>query len=485
MRLAMAGIDFGTAGVEAREAFSLAGDAREAALRRLSGCGLSGCAVLSTCNRTELYFSFPETGPAPDGAALLARAVGAEGFFVERVDRDALLHLMRVAGGMRSSVLGDDQIITQVREAIDAAREAGTADGVLEAAFRAAVAAGKKIKTRITFAREGGSVAGEAVRAAASRFAEPEGTRALVIGNGVIGRLAASGLASLGFAVSVTLRRYRQGRPDAPDGCSGVDYADRFLAMEEADLVVSATSSPHHTVSAADVARLVRVPGLFIDLAVPRDIDPAVGELAGVTLLNVDDLSVASVDGQAEQFALAEEIAAEEAERFEVWRTNRRHRTRRIDASAAPADFPLFINLRGARVLVAGGGKVAARRVDALLGFGASVRVASPALCPALEKQLGRDGLEWLRTEYQADLLDGVTLALAATDNREVNRRIGLDARARGILVSVADRREECTFYFPAIIRAGVLTAGVVSGNGDHALVKRAAAHLRREMESL
>ncbi len=487
MRLAMVGLDFQTAAVETREAFSPARCDQAEVLRRALGSGASGCALLSTCNRAELYLSHPDGEEAPDGEALFRRAIGREGDarrarFVERRGRDALVHLMRVAGGMRSSVPGDDQIITQVRSAIETAREAGTADAMLEAVFRAAVTAGKKIKTRVSFAREGGSVADEAVRAITGFFASSRGTRALVVGNGVIGRLTASGLAAAGFAVSVTLSR-REGGPDAPDGCSGLGYDDRYRAMAECDVVVGATASPGHAVSASEVARLPRRPGLFVDLAVPRDIDPAVGDLPGVTLWNVDDLRVASVEGLEEQFALAEDIIAGEAERFEIWRTNRSHRARRMDR--APSDFPLFINLRGAVVLIAGGGRVAARRAGALLGFGASVRVAAPELSPELEKLLGRDGLEWLRTEYRSELLGGVTLAIAATDSREVNRRVGLDARERGILVSVADRREECSFYFPAIVKSGVLTAGIVSGNGDHALVKKAAAMLRREMELL
>ena len=481
----MAGLDFQTASMEAREAFSLAGDRLVEVLRDIHGGEVAGCAIVSTCNRTELYLSHSGE-PNPDGAELLCRAIGLDAEanrenFVVRQGRVALVHLMRVAGGMRSSVLGDDQIITQVRTGIETAREAGTADAMLEAVFRAAVTAGKKIKTRISFAREGGSVAAEAVRTVAGHFGDLSGRRALVIGNGVIGRLAAAGLREKGCEVSVTLRRYRHGRTEVPDGCVGVDYDERYAVMAECDIVVSATSSPHQTIVREEASRLARLPAVFVDLAIPRDIDPETGDLPGVTLWNVDSLKTNPGDEQAAQFAMADDIIADEAKRFEIWRQNRRHRTRRI--GGAPSDFPVFINLHGATVMVAGGGKVAARRVDTLLGFGAEIRLVSPAAAPEMEKLLTRGGVEWLREDYDSEHLDGVTLAIAATDNREVNRRVGLDARERGILVSVADRRDECSFYFPAIIKAGVLTAGLVSGNGDHALVKRAAAKIRREME--
>lgn len=485
MRLSMAGLDFQTASVEAREAFSLAGSRLAEVLRDIYGGEVAGCAIVSTCNRTELYLSHDSETP-PDGAVLLCRAldldVGANREnFVQRQGRVALVHLMRVAGGMRSSVLGDDQIITQVRAGVEAAREAGTADAMLEAVFRAAVAAGKKIKTRVSFAREGGSVAAEAVRAIVGHFGDVAGRRALVIGNGVIGRLAASGLREKGCEVSVTVRRYRHGRVEVPDGCRGVDYDERYAVMAGRDIVVSATSSPHQTIVVEEAAKLAKLPAVFVDLAIPRDIDPEVGTLPNVVLWNVDALKTSPEDEQAAQFAMADDIIADEAKRFEIWRQNRRHRTRRI--GSAPSDFPVFINLHGATVMIAGGGKVAARRVDTLLGFGAEIRLVSPEVSPEMEKLLSRGGVEWLRGDYDSEHLDGVTLAIAATDDREVNRQVGLDARERGILVSVADRRDECSFYFPAIIRAGVLTAGLVSNNGDHALVKRAAAKIRGEME--
>ncbi len=484
MRLIMAGMDFTTAGVDTREAFSLGGARLPDILRAIASASGCACAIVSTCNRTELYLSCADD-PPPDGAALLCAALGVSpdsfrSAFAARTDRAALEHLMRVAGGMRSSVPGDDQIITQVRSAVEAAREAGTADALLEAAFRAAVTTGKRIKSRVSFAREGDSVAGEAVRRIEGALGDLHGRRALVIGNGVIGRLAATALRERGCAVSVTLRRRGGGAPSAPDGCAGVPYDGRYAALAGADILVSATTSPHHTVTAAEAARLPRLPGVMADLAIPRDIDPGVGRLPGVTLWNVDDMGSPGGAEQAARLARADDIIADEADRFEAWRHNRRHRTGRVNGE--PADFPVFINLRGATALLVGGGKVAARRADVLLGFGARVRMVAPALSDGAERLREMDGIDWIPGTYRPEHLDGVTLAVAATDDREVNRRVGRDARERGILVSVADRRDECSFYFPAIIKTESLTAGLVSTTGDHGLVKRAAAKMRREM---
>lgn len=142
--------------------------------------------------------------------------------------------------------------------------------------------------------------------------------------------------------------------------------------------------------------------------------------------------------------------------------------------------FPLFVSLAGKAALVVGGGSIAARRVRVLLEFGAEVTVVSPSLCPQLEELAER--IHWKRMRY--DQIDQhYALAVAATDERDVNRQVGEDAAARGIPVSVADRKEESTFWFPAIARTDGLVAGIISTGGDHAAVKQAAAAVRRALE--
>lgn len=487
MRLVMVGIDYTTAGMEVREAFSPAPADLPSVLRTIFGGDVLGCALVATCNRTELYISHNSDVP-PDGVALLCRALGRDEKtyaprFVERHERQAVLHLMRVAAGMASSVPGDSQIITQVRAAIEAARLAETSDALLESLFRSAVTAGKKVKTRVDFSREGASVASEAIEAMTRAYGDPVGKTALVIGNGVIGRLAAAGLAEKGCRVFATLRKHNLGCMEPPAGCQSVDYDERYSYMERCDYVVSATSSPHHTVERGKLEGLPRLPALFVDLAIPRDIDPEVDGLRGAAVWNVDHLRPTedAADRERRQ-TQAEEIIAEEAKRFDVWRQNRQ---RRAQHHAGEPDFPIFISLHDAVVLIVGGGKVAARRAEKVLASGARLRVASPELSPEMQKLIAGGQVEWIAEGYRPRHMEGVTLAVAATDNREVNRQVGLDARERGILVSVADKRQECTFYFPAIVKSDLLTAGLVSNNGDHVMVRKAAAQLRREMEIL
>lgn len=144
---------------------------------------------------------------------------------------------------------------------------------------------------------------------------------------------------------------------------------------------------------------------------------------------------------------------------------------------SAPFRFPLFVDLRGKRVVIVGGGAVARRRIDVLRPFGAEITVISPALSGDGE------GIRWLRRPYAPGDLAGAFLAVAATDCREVNRAVGLEARERGIPVSVADREEECTFYFPAVCVGEQVIAGVVSRGENHRATAEAARLIRAAWE--
>ena len=138
--------------------------------------------------------------------------------------------------------------------------------------------------------------------------------------------------------------------------------------------------------------------------------------------------------------------------------------------------FPLFLDLEGRIVLIVGGGPVAARKAAVLLDYGPQVRVCAPQLVPELER---RTDLELLRRPFSPDMLEGVFLAVAATNDREVNRTVARLCRQRSIPVDVADSREESTFLFPALVRRGPLTAGISTGGASPA----ASAWARRAIE--
>ncbi|MCL2578768.1 MAG: NAD(P)-dependent oxidoreductase [Oscillospiraceae bacterium] len=142
--------------------------------------------------------------------------------------------------------------------------------------------------------------------------------------------------------------------------------------------------------------------------------------------------------------------------------------------------FPIFISLEEKRVLVVGGGQVAARRVNVLLSFGAAVTVVSPKLCPQLAQMT--DQIEW-RQEHYSGIAQDYMLIIAATNDRQVNRQIGVEAKALGLPVSVADAKEESTFWFPAIARGAGVVAGIVSEDGDHRRARQAAKLVREALK--
>lgn len=141
--------------------------------------------------------------------------------------------------------------------------------------------------------------------------------------------------------------------------------------------------------------------------------------------------------------------------------------------------FPLFVSSFGKEILVIGGGKIAERRIDTLTEFDFQITVVSPVVTEKLESLAETGRIVWIMDYYDKKYMNDCFMALACTCNREVNRSVGLDAKERGIPVSVCDRKEECTFYFPAVAAGEEVTAGIVGTGKDHGAVRRAAAKVR------
>lgn len=324
MNLIMTGIDFAHAALQQRECVSFVRGQVQALLPELKRApGVSGCVLLATCNRTELYMH-GEDGASLAPLLLLARAAGFDAdvfrpLSVTCADAGCVQHLMAVAAGLESQIFGDDQILTQVRDALTLAREAQTTDGVIDTLFRRAVTAGKRVRTEVRLTGVPASAAVAGVRRAQDFFGSLEGRRAVVIGNGEMGRLAASSLRTAGCTVTVTLRSYHHGETIVPAGCDTFPYDRRCEVLEGADLAISATTSPHFTISAQQIADLQPPPRLLLDLAMPRDIEPAAGENARVTLYNLDDLGDLDDSRNAAARQAAVRILDEEQAKFDKW----------------------------------------------------------------------------------------------------------------------------------------------------------------------
>lgn len=326
MSICMVGIDHNRADVDVRALFSFTKKNAAAAMEQWKKIpGLLGCVILSTCNRMELWASTAEDW---DGDLLELLCINKEvdptqygPFFVRRKDREAVEHLFHLTAGLKSMILAEDQIITQVKDALSLARESYATDSVLEVLFRKAVTAGKKVKTNVTFSRANQTAMDQAVRMLKGQGFSLRGKTCMVIGNGEMGRLAAQTLKREGAEVTVTVRQYRSGIVSIPMGCERINYGERLGFLPGCDLVVSATASPNYTLTRAQVEEAgLAGPVVLIDLAVPRDVEPSVGELPMVQLYDIDDFRMDRMTEDVKRsMEQAEAILAEEMEDFYQW----------------------------------------------------------------------------------------------------------------------------------------------------------------------
>ena len=242
-------------------------------------------------------------------------------YFTQRKEEVAVQHLFRLACGLESRILGEDQILTQVKEALVTAREHYAADNVLEVLFRMAVTAGKKVRTNVTFSAGNHSVIHQALRTLRQEDLEVKGKKCMVIGNGEMGKLAATVLQQEGADVTVTVRQYRSGVVQIPPGCRRIDYGKRMSLISSCDFVVSATASPNYTLTKEGL-QLIDLDHelILVDLAVPRDIDPEVQKLRYIRFYDIDYFKVDVLSEKMKAgIQEAETILKEQMEEFDNW----------------------------------------------------------------------------------------------------------------------------------------------------------------------
>ena len=328
MSVVLAGISHHNAPVELRERAAL--DGRRAAELARQLAGEHGEAVcLSTCNRTELYLADESADEAERRAAAALLALEEElGPALYRLrDEAAALHLFRVAAGLDSLVPGEGEILGQVR----AAYEAGATGRILDRLFRQALHAGRKARSQTAIGESPASVSSAAAVLAEQVFGDLRGRKVVVVGAGKVGEQAIRNLVSRGAAIAFVANRSFE-RAEAVARRFGGDALPLDAvtrALVEADVLLSSTSAPGVILTKGDVERVLPErkgrPLFLIDLAVPRDLDPAIHELDSCYLYDIDDLEVvvaAALAGRRREAQRAEAIVAAEADRFRDWHTS-------------------------------------------------------------------------------------------------------------------------------------------------------------------
>ena len=339
MGIKVLGVNHRTAPLEVRERFAHGAHEVPAALARVMAAGASGGVLLSTCNRTEFYLVLEDEGPADAVWSLLDERLPERGRaskygYIVR-DRDAVRHLYRVSAGLDSMILGESQIQGQVRDAWEASR--AHAGPVLHRLFQTALHVGKWLRWRVwlfslrteTAVGAGtASAASAAVAVAGKIFGELAGRSALVLGAGDMAELAATCLVDEGVQVSLVANRTHERARVIAERLGA-----RALTLEEAwphfgtiDIALCSTAAPHAIVTWERVAPVIAGrsgrPLCILDLAVPRDVDPAVAQLENVFLYDVDDLQTVAAQATArrrDEVPAAERIVEEETDLFWAW----------------------------------------------------------------------------------------------------------------------------------------------------------------------
>jgi glutamyl-tRNA reductase len=306
MKLRMIGIDQTRASLKVRENYAFTSSSARLALQKLKQTeGIRGCLILSTCNRTELYVStVPEMQLDLYGMLCESRGnpCGAQReLFRELEDLEAARHVFELSGGLCSQIMGEDQILTQVKQALALAREEEATDRCIEVLFRQAITCAKELKSNDVFEKGNRSAAAQAIRQLREEGAVFAGKTALVIGNGMMGRLCAQALMEEQAQVTVTVRQYRSGMVDIPRGAARMNYGERYDMVPAADYIFSATASPNLTITADRLSGIDLSGKTFVDLAVPRDMEPGVRDLPGVHFLDMDDLNLGELSEHQRQ----------------------------------------------------------------------------------------------------------------------------------------------------------------------------------------
>ncbi|MCI0638611.1 MAG: glutamyl-tRNA reductase [Gemmataceae bacterium] len=342
MNLLVAGCNFRTAPIELRERLALEGARLTAALAELNARFGCEAVILSTCNRVELYVARPAAPAALDAGLLsefLAQWHGLkfediQGSLYHHRDRDAVLHLFRVAGSLDSLIVGEGQIAGQVKRAYEGAAEQAIAGPVLHALFQQALAVAKRVRTETGIAHGHVSVSSVAVDFVRQVFDHFDDKTVLVIGAGKMGELTLKHLHALRPKKIVVTNRSADKAAELARSCGGQALGWERLddALVEADIVLSTTGAPEPIMSRRrfnDVlARRTHGTIVILDIAVPRDFDPRIHDGDRACLFNIDDLTrirEQTLADRKKHVAPAEAIVAEEAARFLADWERRRH----------------------------------------------------------------------------------------------------------------------------------------------------------------
>ena len=332
MHITLVGISHKTAPVAVRERFAFSAEELPEALPKFGGAAV----LVSTCNRTEVYM-IAHHAITPGSVVSMLRDMKSDveapdDIFYHKTGLDAARHLFRVSAGIESMVLGESEILGQISTAFSAATAANTHNAVLSQLFHTAIRVGRKARSETGIGRHAVSISSTATKLAERTLGDLSSRNVLVVSAGEAGALAARSLTERGVQkLLVTSRRPARAKELAKAlGGRPVPFKKLGASMADSDIVITSSAAPGFLIGQAEVneatANRNGRPLLLIDIAVPRDVDPAVRSVSNVQLYDMDDLQALVEKGRSarkQEVAKVEKIVDEGIERFRTWMRDR------------------------------------------------------------------------------------------------------------------------------------------------------------------
>lgn len=331
MKFAITGLNHKTAPVEVRERVALRDGDLAGELDRLKRePGLSEGLILSTCNRVEIAMAIDDRSDAGESIArfLAGRgASGLEGHLYTHTGADAVRHLFRVASSLDSMVVGEPQILGQLKAAYAAAKENGCAGSLLDLIVTRAFGVAKRVRTETDIGQSAVSISYAAVELAREIFGDLGGKKVMLIGAGKMSSLTAKHLRRQGSSEIYVTNRTHQRAVELAAEFGGwiIEYAQFEKTLPTVDILITSSGAPHYVITEEMMRRVVRArrnrPMFVIDIAVPRNVEPSVNQIDNIFLYDIDDLQQVVERNQAGRVSAAQEaerIIGEEVEKLEA-----------------------------------------------------------------------------------------------------------------------------------------------------------------------
>jgi glutamyl-tRNA reductase len=327
MKLSIIGVNHRTAPVEVREKLAFPENELPGALKQLCARpGVEEAMILSTCNRVEVAVIGDNDAEVTQFLAAIRglEAKGIEQYLYRHTGADALRHLFRVAASLDSMVVGEPQILGQLKAAYQVAKDTGSLSGPLETVLSRAFGVAKRVRTETEIGQSAVSVSYAAVELAREIFGSLKGRRVLLIGAGKMSELAARHLRRSGASDILVTNRTRSRAEEMATLFEGrvIDYTGFQKVLPEVDIIITSSGAPEYILRPQEMKRAIDArrnkPMFLIDIAVPRNVDPAVNKIDNVFLYDIDDLQrvvETNVSLRKQEAEQAEEIVAEDVQR--------------------------------------------------------------------------------------------------------------------------------------------------------------------------